>query len=73
MVADYYEVDIRTILRYIENYQEELEHNRYFICKGNILKDFKLRFASDINVTTKTTVLGLFDFHSFPDRIAYVR
>jgi hypothetical protein len=29
------------------------------------LKEFKLRFASDIGVATKTTVLGLFDFRSF--------
>jgi len=42
MVADYYGVDIRTISRYIENHQEELEHNGYFICKGNSLKEFKL-------------------------------
>jgi hypothetical protein len=31
MVADYYGVDIRTISRYIENNQEELEHNGYFL------------------------------------------
>lgn len=34
MAADFYEVDIRTISRYIENHQEELEQNGYFICKG---------------------------------------
>ncbi len=54
MVADYYEVDIRTISRYIENHQEELEHNGYFICKGNSLKEFKLCFGKDIDVPTKT-------------------
>ena len=61
MVADYYGVDIRTISRYIENNQKELEHNGYFLCKGKALKDFKLRFASDINVAHKTVSLGLFD------------
>ena len=65
MVADYYEVDIRTISRYIENNQEELEHNGYFLCRGNSLKDFKLRFASDIDVPNKTPQIGLFDFRSF--------
>lgn len=65
MVADYYGVDIRTISRYIENNQDELEHNGYFLCKGNSLKDFKLRFGKDIDVPTKTTFLGLFDFRSF--------
>lgn len=65
MVADYYGVDIRTISRYIENNQDELEHNGYFLCKGNSLKDFKLRFAKDIDVPTKTTSLGMFDFRSF--------
>lgn len=65
MVADYYGVDIRTISRYIENNQEELEHNGYFLCKGNSLKEFKLRFGKDIDVPTKTTFLGMFDFRSF--------
>ena len=65
MVADYYEVDIRTISRYIENHQEELEQNGYVLCKGNSLKEFKLRFGKDIDVPTKTTFLGLFDFRSF--------
>ena len=65
MVADYYGVDIRTISRYIENHQEELEQNGYFICKGKSLKELKLRFGKDIDVPTKTTFLGLFDFRSF--------
>jgi hypothetical protein len=65
MVADYYEVDERTIERFLEANKEELEHNGYFLCKGNSLKECKLRFASDIDVATKTTVLGLFDFRSF--------
>ena len=65
MVADYFGVDIRTISRYIENHQEELEQNGYFICKGKSLKELKLRFGKDIDVPTKTTFLGLFDFRSF--------
>ena len=42
MVADFYQVDIRTIERYVENNKEELERNGYFLCKGKRLKDFKL-------------------------------
>ena len=65
MVADYYGVDERTIERLLEANDEELRHNGYFLCKGKSLKDFKLRFASDINVAHKTVSLGLFDFRSF--------
>ena len=65
MVADYYGVDIRTISRYIESNQEELEHNGYFLCKGKSLKDFKLRFVHDIDVPKNTPQIGLFDFRSF--------
>lgn len=65
MVADYYGVNIRTISRYIENNQEELEHNGYFLCKGKTLKDFKLRFVQDIDVPKNTPQIGLFDFRSF--------
>ena len=46
-------------------HKEELEFNGYFICKGENLKEFKSKFGKDINVPTKTTVLGLFDFRSF--------
>ena len=65
MVADYYGVDYRTISRYIENHQDELEHNGYFLCKGKSLKDFKLRFVQDIDVPKNTPQIGLFDFRSF--------
>ena len=44
MVADFYQVVIRTIERYVENNKEELERNGYFLCKGKRLKDFKLHF-----------------------------
>ncbi len=65
MVADYYGVDYRTISRYIESHQEELEHNGYFLCKGKTLKEFKLRFVQDIDVPKNTPQIGLFDFRSF--------
>lgn len=65
MVANYYEVDIRTISRYIETHQEELEYNGYFLCRGNSLKKFKLLFVQDIDVPKNTPQIGLFDFRSF--------
>jgi hypothetical protein len=65
MVADFYEVDERTIDRYLESHEQELKHNGYVLCKGKLLKDFKLQFGSVINVATKTTQLGLFNFRAF--------
>lgn len=65
MVADYYEVDISTIDRYLSNYSEELKHNGYVLSRGKQLKEFKLQFAHLINEASKTTQLGLFDFRSF--------
>ncbi|MDD2256555.1 MAG: DNA-binding protein [Bacteroidales bacterium] len=65
MVASFYEVDERTIERYLESHEQELKHNGYFLCKGKLLKDLKLQFAPVINVATKTTVIGLFNFRSF--------
>ena len=65
MVADFYEVEERTIERYLENYEQELKHNGYFLCKGKSLKELKLQFSPVINVATKTTVIGLFNFRAF--------
>lgn len=65
MVADFYEVDVRTIERYLETNKEELERNGYFLCRGKRLKEFKLQFAPDINVGHKTVSLSLFDFRAF--------
>ena len=65
MVADFYEVDIRTVENCLSANEDELRHNGYFLCRGNSLKEFKLRFAPEINFGSKTTQLGLFDFRSF--------
>lgn len=65
MVADYYEVDISTIDRYLTTYSDELKHNGYVLYKGKHLKDFKLQFAHLINEASKTTQLGLFNFRAF--------
>lgn len=65
MVADFYEVDISTINRYLAEYEDELKHNGYILCKGKRLKDLKLQFGHLINETSKTTQLGLFNFRAF--------
>lgn len=65
MAADFYGVDVRTIERTLKANEEELAFNGYMVLQGNSLKEFKLQFGSDIDVGTKTTVLGVFDFRSF--------
>ena len=67
MVADFYEVEERTIERYLEKHSDELSANGYILCKGKHLKELKLQFAPVINVGSKTTQLGLFNFRSFLD------
>lgn len=64
MVADFYEVDLSTINRYISQYEEELKYNGYFLCRGKLLKELKLQFGHVINEMTKTTQLGLFSFRA---------
>ncbi len=64
MVADFYEVDLSTIDRYLSQYAEELKHNGYVLSKGKQLKEFKLQFAHVINEASRTTQLGLFNFRS---------
>lgn len=68
-VADFFEVDIRTISRYIEQNTEELTQNGYEVLKGKRLKSFlevaKEKFAKDINVPSKIRQLGVFDFRAF--------
>ena len=65
MISDFFEIEERTIERYLENFSKELKQNGYVLIKGNLLKQFKLEFAPDTNVGNKTTQLGLFNFRSF--------
>ncbi len=65
MVAEFFEVDVSTIDRYLEKYTDELKHNGYVLMRGKRLKNIKLEFAPVINVGSKTTQLGLFNFRSF--------
>ena len=65
MVADFYDVDVSIIDRYLSVYAEELKHNGYILSKGKQLKEFKLQFAHLINEASKTTQIGLFNFRAF--------
>lgn len=65
MVTDFFEVDVSTVDRYLEKNAEELKHNGYVLMRGKKLKDIKSAFAPVINVGSKTTQLGLFNFRSF--------
>lgn len=67
MVAEFYEVEERTIERLLEEHGDELKYNGYVLSKGKQLKEFKLQFAPVINVGSKTTQLGLFNFRAVLD------
>lgn len=69
MVANLFEVDIRTIERYDSEYTVELKENGYELIRGKRLKAFienlAVKFAPDINVGSKIRQLALFDFKAF--------
>jgi len=72
MVATFFDVDIRTIERYISDNASELLSNGYEIIKGKRLKAFIEKInemdVPDINVgniSTKTPQLAIFDFRAF--------
>ena len=65
LVAQFFNIDERTLERYLEQYQEELKHNGYILMRGKALKELKLQFGPVINVGSKTTQLGLFNLRSF--------
>lgn len=68
-IASFFEVDERTVERYLEIYEQELKVNGYEVLKGKRLKEFKLLIkrseVSDINVAQSTANLGLFNFRAF--------
>ncbi len=72
MVAAFFEVDIRTIERYVAGNLDELIQNGYEILKGKRLKEFiKLMKEFDEpgidfgSISSKTTQLAVFDFKGF--------
>ena len=52
-LAQYFEVDIRTIERIIENNKDELEQNGYEIFSGNKLRQFKEEIADFLKVSNE--------------------
>lgn len=64
-VADFYEVSVRTIRRYLSQFNDELRESGYIDLENDGLDLWKEQFGSDIDVTTKLTRLGLFNFKSF--------
>lgn len=68
-VSAFFEVDPRTIDRYLEKYSDELSQNGYEVLRGKRLQDFKLTLKSmdvdDIDVVHKVVNLGIFNFRSF--------
>lgn len=65
MVADFYEVDSRTIDNYLSSHEDELKHNGYFLCKGKRLKDFKLQFGHENNFVSKITQLLVYPYRFY--------
>jgi len=59
-VANLFEVDEKTIRRYLDEFKDEIQNNGYDVLKGNRLKDFKLILqessGTDIDVLTKTPI-----------------
>lgn len=70
-VAQFYEIDIRTLERYLEIYNEEFKSNGYDILKGKRLKNFIKKYnekVTGINVgelATSIPSLAIFDFRAF--------
>ena len=62
MISDYFEVDTRTIERYVSDYRSELSANGYRTISGQDLIRFKNEnidsFGTDINVGTKMLVIA---------------
>jgi len=66
MVAEFFDVGIRTISRYVEQNNDELKANGYEVLRGKRLKEFLVAMSGkDINVPTKINLLGVFDFKAF--------
>ncbi len=72
MVATYFDVDERTIERYVSDNIDEISSNGYEIVKGARLKAFIKCIAEqdvpDINVgniSSRTSQIALFDFRAF--------
>lgn len=66
-LAAFFEVDIRTIERVVENNRDELINNGYQTLSGKKLDNFKknaIISGTDIHVGTKTTILNISSFRT---------
>jgi hypothetical protein len=70
-LTDFFEVDVRTINRYLEAHSEELSTNGYEVLRGKRLQEFKLALksgdANDMNVVSVASQVGVFNFRAFLD------
>jgi len=64
-VAEYFDVDERTIKRYLESHGDELTSNGYETRTGKQLQEARNSVGEDIHVPTKTTILWVFSFRAF--------
>ncbi|MBW2963114.1 DNA-binding protein [Mesonia aestuariivivens] len=64
-ISEFYQIDIATIERYLENNEKEIKHNGYVVLKGKNLKEFKNQFGHILKLSSNTAHLGVFNFRSF--------
>lgn len=64
-VALFFEIDTRTIKRYLQKYDKELNDNGYEILKDERLKRFKELYGQKLKIKAQTPQLGVFNFKSF--------
>ncbi|MBI5215601.1 MAG: DNA-binding protein [Ignavibacteriae bacterium] len=70
-LASFFEVDVRTVNRYLETHSDELSKNGYEVLRGKRLQEFKLAIKTgdvkDMNVLNTVPQIGIFNFRSFLD------
>ena len=44
-IAEFYVIDKRTVIRYLNQFETELKHNGYEVLKGIKLREFKKQFG----------------------------
>lgn len=78
-VAAFFEVTVRTVENYLEEFSDELANNGYEVVKGNRLKALKLAIQSldvpetDFGNIAKTPQLAVFDFRAFLNLAMLIR
>lgn len=68
-LSSYFDVDIRTIDRYLDSNKKELEDSGYRVLRGKALQSLKNQlktaYGTDINVSTMASILAIFTFRAF--------